>query len=321
MKTDKIQQDFSIPAEYINERLDHTLAKLMPEHSRTQIKAWLDDGSILVNGKPLKGKVKIRGHEQITVNASIKEQPTWEARPIPLSIVYEDDDLVVINKPAGLVVHPGAGNANRTLLNALIYHYPALQVLPRAGILHRIDKNTTGLLVVAKTAAALRNLTHQLKKRTMEREYQALVYGNMISGGKVDAAIARHPIQRKRMAIVETGKHAVTHYRVTKKFRGIMHLTLKLDTGRTHQIRVHMAHIRHPIVGDTTYGGRVQLSKGMSDELIQALRGFKRQALHAFALGIIHPTTGKTMRWEAPLPDDMQNLLLALENDIASKTK
>lgn len=319
MKTEKIQHQIVIPDDYINERLDQTLAKLMPEYSRTQIKAWLDEGAILINGQPLKGKTKIKGGEQVIVTATIKEQPIWEAKPIPLNIVYEDEAIIIINKPAGLTVHPGAGNANRTLLNALIYHEPALQALPRAGIVHRIDKDTTGLLVIAKTAAALKSLLHQLKKRTLGREYQAIVYGSLISGGKVDAPIARHPLQRKRMAVVDTGKPAVTHYRLAKKYRGLTHLMLKLETGRTHQIRVHMSHIRRPIVGDNTYGGRVQLAKGMSTELIQALRHFKRQALHAFALEIVHPTTGKSMRWEAPLPDDMKHLIQALENDLASK--
>lgn len=321
MKTDKIEHHLVIPDEYIDERLDQALAKLMPEYSRTQIQLWLEDGSIMINGKQQKGKTKVKGSEQVIITATVKEQPVWEAKAIPLNIVYEDDDILVINKPAGLTVHPGAGNANRTLLNALIYHYPALQTLPRAGIVHRIDKDTTGLLIVAKTANALKSLLHQLKKRTIAREYQAIVYGTMISGGTVDAPISRHPLQRKRMAVVETGKPAITHYRVSKKYYGITHLALKLESGRTHQIRVHMAHIRRPIVGDVVYGGRVQLSKGMSSELIQALREFKRQALHAFALEIEHPNSGEIMRWEAPLPDDMKNLILALEHDSVSRKK
>jgi len=229
--------------------------------------------------------------------------------------MYEDDSLVVINKPAGLVVHPGTGNASRTLLNALLHHAPELKNLPRAGILHRLDKDTTGLLVVAKTAAALKSLTHQLKKRSMIREYQAVVNGSMISGGEVDAAIERHPLQRKKMAVSETGKPAITHYRIAEKFRGHTHLKLKLETGRTHQIRVHMAYIRHPLVGDSTYGGRVQLAKNMTEDAIQALRGFKRQALHAFALGFRHPETGKDVYFEIELPDEMKELISALRED------
>jgi len=304
-----------IDSGFATERLDQALAKLLPDYSRTQIKEWIDLGTILVDGKTQKSKYKIRGGEEVIIQAELKEPTQWEAEPIPLNILYEDEALIVINKPVGLVVHPGAGNSGKTLLNALLHHAPDLKELPRAGILHRIDKNTSGLLVVAKTASALKHLSHQLKHHELQREYQAVVYGHMISGGKVDAPIDRHPRERKRMAVVETGKHAITHYRVTEKFRDFSHLTLQLETGRTHQIRVHMMHIHHPIVGDATYGGRVQLSKGMSESLIQTLRHFKRQALHAFALGFIHPVTEEPVRFEAPIPEDMQQLLDALKKD------
>ena len=276
-----INLTFIIPIEHTQERLDQALAKLLPDFSRTQIQEWLESGEILVNGKQLKGKTKVKGGEEISLSATPKAQPVWEAEAIPLNIIYEDDALLIINKPAGLVVHPGAGNSSKTLLNALLHHAPQLQSLPRAGILHRIDKNTSGLLVVAKTAAALKNLAHQLKEHSLQREYQAVVYGDMISGGRVDAPISRHPMQRKRMAVVETGKHAATRYRVMEKYRGFTRLLLQLETGRTHQIRVHMQHIHHPVVGDPIYGGRVQLTKGMQPTLIELLRGFKRQALHA----------------------------------------
>jgi 23S rRNA pseudouridine1911/1915/1917 synthase len=310
-----IQLNFSIPELHAHERLDQVLAKLMPDYSRTQIQAWLESGSILINDKPAKGKIKLKGGENVTVNAVAKPQPAWAAQSIPLNIVHEDEALIVINKPVGLVVHPGAGNSDSTLLNALLHHAPQLKDLPRAGIIHRLDKNTSGLLVIAKTPAALKDVSAQLKHRTILREYQAIVYGTMISGGSVDAPIDRHPLQRKRMAVVDTGKHAVTHYRVAEKYRAHTRLNLKLETGRTHQIRVHMSHIRHPIVGDPTYGGRVQLSKGMTPELIQALRTFKRQALHAFALGLTHPLTQEFIRWEIDLPEDMQELIAVLRED------
>lgn len=310
-----------IPDQYANERLDHTLAKLLPEYSRTLIQDWIEKGQVLVNGLPSKGKIKIKGGETVSVQITLKPQPEWKAQNIPLNIVYEDDALIIINKPVGLVVHPGTGNSESTLLNALLHHAPQLQVLPRAGILHRLDKNTSGLLVIAKTAAALRDLSHQLKQRTLLREYQAIVYGHLISGGTIDAPIDRHPIHRKQMAIVETGKTAITHYRVAEKYRAHTRLSLRLETGRTHQIRVHLHHIRHPIIGDATYGGRVHLTKGMTPELIQTLRQFKRQALHAFALGLSHPDTQEWMRFEIDLPDDMKHLIQMLKDDKANYLK
>lgn len=314
--TDKIIKNYTIPESSSQERLDQALAKLMPEYSRTQIKAWLDEGAILVDGKPCKGKVKVRGNEQITVNAVAKAQPAWGAEAIPLNIVYEDESLLIVHKPKGLVVHPGAGNQQSTMLNALLHHAPSLQSLPRAGILHRLDKNTSGLLIIAKTAAALKDLSYQLKKRTIEREYQAIVNGQIISGGTIEAPIDRHPMQRKRMAVVEDGKHAVTHYRVMERYRSFTRLRVKLETGRTHQIRVHMAHIRHPIIGDDIYGTRLQLAKHMSDELIALLRGYRTQALHAFAIGFTHPETGEFMRFEIDIPDEMKTLMAALREDL-----
>jgi 23S rRNA pseudouridine1911/1915/1917 synthase len=308
-------QTLIIPELYANERLDQVLAKLLPLYSRMQIKEWIDAGKVLVNGKTCKPKVKVKGGETVILEPQFKVQPAWLAQPIPLSIVYEDEALMIINKPAGLVVHPGAGNQDKTLLNALLYHCPDLGQLPRAGILHRLDKNTSGLLLIAKTPAALKHLSQQLKKRTLAREYQATVYGRIISGGTINAPIGRHPLERKRMAINEQGKAAITHYRVLEKFRNHTQLWLKLETGRTHQIRVHMAHIHHSIVGDSQYGGRVQLSKGMGPELIQVLRDLKRQALHAFALGFAHPLTEEWMRFEVKLPEDLQTLLEWLKAD------
>jgi 23S rRNA pseudouridine1911/1915/1917 synthase len=315
--TQHIKQQLIIPDDDANLRLDLSLSKLLPEYSRTQIQDWIESGAILLDGQPAKSRTKVRGGEQVTVDALIKQQPAWEAQPIPLNIVHEDDSILIINKPAGLVVHPGAGNANSTLLNALLHHAPELQQLPRAGIVHRLDKETSGLLVIAKTTAALRSLTQQIKKRTMSREYKCIVYGKFISGGKVDASMDRHPLQRKRMAVVDNGKPAITHYRIAEKYRSMTLLTIKLETGRTHQIRVHMAHIRHPVVGDPVYGGRVQLAKHMTPALIQGLRQFKRQSLHAFALGFDHPETGDPVRFEIPLPEDMQNLIRLLREDAA----
>lgn len=315
--TDKIiKNQLIIPETYAGQRIDQVLAKLLPEYSRTQLKTWIDQGNILLDQQPIKAKLKVKGGETIDLQAQAKTlPPSWQAQDIPLSIVYEDESLIIINKPVGLVVHPGAGNADKTMLNALLHHAPELNLLPRAGILHRLDKDTSGLLVVAKTATALKNLSYQLKKRSIEREYQAIVYGSMISGGTIDAPIDRHPLQRKRMAVIDTGREAITHYRIAEKYKAHTRLKLKLETGRTHQIRVHLAYIHYPIVGDSVYAGRPQFNKGMSDELRLAIKQFKRQALHAFALGFTHPETQEWMRFEIELPQDMQDLIQILRQD------
>jgi len=231
-------------------------------------------------------------------------QTSHQAQEIDLDIVYEDDDILVLNKPAGIVVHPGAGNHDSTLLNALLNHCPGIDVVPRAGIVHRLDKDTTGLMVVAKTIPAHTHLVAELQEREISREYEAIVNGTLVAGGTVDAAIGRHQTKRTSMAVRHDGKPAVTHYRIIEKFADFTHLRLKLESGRTHQIRVHMSHIRHPLVGDPLYGGRTRLPKGASEELIAMLRGFSRQALHAVQLGLFHPTSGEWMVWQAPLPDD-----------------
>ena len=313
LKPNKLTITIETPAPA--QRLDQLLANLLPDYSRSQIKNWIDAGFVLVNDQPATGKMKLKGGEMVTVEPQVRELSQSVAQDIPLDIIHEDDALLIINKPIGLVVHPGAGNPDSTLMNALLHHAPALRSLPRAGILHRIDKNTSGLLAIAKTESALTHLGHQLKERTLGREYQAIVYGHMISGGTVDAPIDRHPIDRKRMNVSETGKMAITHYRVAERFRFHTLLNVKLETGRTHQIRVHLSHMQYPLVGDVAYGGRVQLKKGMSDELIIALREFKRQALHAFALNLIHPETEELMRFEAPLPADMLHLLDVMRRD------
>lgn len=313
--TDKIQHQIILPDELVGLRLDQALSKLLPAYSRTQIQEWIKNQAVTLNGNPAKAKDVVIGGEAIDINAALKVQPTWEAQSIHLDVIYEDDAILVINKPVGMVVHPGAGNFTNTLLNALLHRYPDQQKLPRAGIIHRLDKDTSGLLVVAKTADALQNLSAQLKARTIKRIYQTIINGILTSGGTVTAPIARHPMQRKRMAVMDTGKPAVTHYRVMERYRAHTRIKVQLETGRTHQIRVHMTHIQHPILGDPVYGGRLQLPKGATPPLVDELRRFKHQALHAYELGILHPTTNEEMLWRAPLPEDMQELIHILRND------
>lgn len=315
--TEKIQQTIIIPDQLGGMRLDQALTKLLPDYSRTQIQDWIKKSEITVNGKPARSRDTVMGSEEIIISAMMKSQPIWVAQPIDLNIIYEDEALLVINKPSGMVVHPAAGNLDNTLLNALLHHLPELQQLPRAGIIHRLDKNTSGLLVIAKTSHSLKSLSQQLKARSISRIYQAIVYGVLTGGGTIDAPIGRHPIQRKRMAVSETGKTAITHYRVIEKYRAFTRVKVQLETGRTHQIRVHFAHIHYPLLGDQTYGGRLQLPKGASPELIQQLRQFKRQALHASELGLIHPITKKIMGWQAPLPEDMRELIHVLKMDLS----
>jgi 23S rRNA pseudouridine1911/1915/1917 synthase len=314
--TERLQQTLITPDHLGGMRLDQAITKLLPDYSRTQIQDWIKNESIKINNAPAKTKTLVFGGETITINAAMKVQPTFEAQAIALDIIHEDEALLVINKPAGMVVHPAAGNPNSTLLNALLHHCPELHKLPRAGIIHRLDKDTTGLLVIAKTPQALKKLSAQLKARSISRIYQAIVSGHLISGGTIDEPIARHPVQRKRMAVIETGKTAVTHYRIVEKYRAHTRLKVQLETGRTHQIRVHMAHIKHPLLGDPVYAGRLQLPKGATPKLIEALRGFKRQALHASELSPVHPLTDKTMTWQAPLPEDMKQLIAILIDDL-----
>lgn len=311
----KTNKNLIIPIDRANDRLDQALAILLPDYSRTQIHQCIKDGKVLVNNFPMKASTRLKGGENISIEIETLPEIDNQAQNIPLTIVYEDASLLVINKPAGLVVHPGAGRPDHTLLNALLYYLPDLKMLPRAGIIHRLDKDTSGLLMIAKTAKAFKSLTIQLKKRTILREYQAIVYGSLISGGTIDKAIARHHFKRKQMSVSEVGKPAITHYRIGERYRFHTLLRLKLETGRTHQIRVHMAHIRHPLVGDNTYGGQIQLQKGMSTEMIAVLREFKRQALHAFVLGLTHPETNEWMQWEIELPTDIIQLIKMLRDD------
>ncbi len=296
-------------------RLDQCLAEMFPDYSRSKLQTWVKSGRVLVDGRTLKAKDKLVGGEEIRLDAEAEVVLENEAEDIPLDLVYEDESILIVNKPAGLVVHPAAGNWHGTLVNALLNHDPNLNTLPRAGIVHRLDKDTSGLLMVAKTLQAHHSLTEQLQERSINREYLALVKGWMTAGGTIDEPIGRHPVDRKRNAVREDGKPAVTHYRLERRFKRHTLIRVKLETGRTHQIRVHMAHINYPLVGDQVYGGRFQLPAGCSEKLAQALRDFKRQALHAAKLGLEHPVSGEYCEWEQPLPADMQQLLSVLAED------
>ena len=315
----QIQHTLTVPFESAGQRLDQVLAGLLAEYSRTRIKEWIDAGQVLVNGVQLRPKDRVLGGERVEVSASVEPVTEVEAQAIDLDVVHADRQVLVINKPAGLVVHPGAGNSAGTLQNALLHFDPKLASIPRSGIVHRIDKDTSGLLVIARTLEAHTALVKAIEAHDVKREYEAVVLGVMTGGGTIDAPIGRHPTERVRMAVREPGRDAITHYRVIKRFRGHTHLRLTLETGRTHQIRVHLAHIHYPIVGDQVYGGRLLLPKGASPALIDALRRFRRQALHAARLAFVHPKTGKVVECEAPLPPDMRSLLATLAADVALK--
>jgi 23S rRNA pseudouridine1911/1915/1917 synthase len=308
----RITGHYTIPPELSDRRLDQAAAELMPEHSRSRLQSWIKSGVLTVNGKARKPRDKVMLNDVLELDAEPEVQVTWEAEPITLDIVYEDEHLLVINKPAGLVVHPAAGHADGTLVNALLNYAPEVENLPRAGIVHRLDKDTSGIMVVARSLIAHTSLVNQLQERTMGREYEAVVVGSLTGGATVDAPIGRHPQDRKRMAVVSSGKPAVTHYRLIERFAAHTHVRCKLESGRTHQIRVHMTHVRHPLVGDPVYGGRLRLPKGTTEELREVLAAFNRQALHARQLTLEHPETGEILTWEVPLPEDMVHLIEAL---------
>jgi 23S rRNA pseudouridine1911/1915/1917 synthase len=306
-----------VPDLLAGKRLDQVIAEMFPDFSRMRLKDWILAGNVSVEGKIVKKpRVKMIGGEQIAIEAEIEEAVAYAPEDIPIDIVYEDEHILVVNKPTGLVVHPGAGNASGTLLNALLFHYPDIVHVARAGIVHRLDKDTTGLMVVAKTVEAQTHLVTSLQAREITREYEAICTGTMTGGGMVDKPIGRHATKRTHMAVNEMGKEAVTHYRVAEKFRNHTRLRLRLETGRTHQIRVHMAYLTHPLVGDPVYGGRAKPPKQCGEELLGLLRGFGRQALHAAMLSLEHPITGEIMQWHAPIPDDMVRLTECLRQDI-----
>jgi 23S rRNA pseudouridine1911/1915/1917 synthase len=315
MNAQTLELSLTIPPEQAGQRLDQALAALLPDYSRSRLKTWIESGEIRVDGRVMRPRDKVFGGESVAVVAVLPEETRAAAQAIPLVLVHEDKHLFVVDKPAGLVVHPGAGNPDQTLQNALLALDPKLAALPRAGIVHRLDKDTSGLLVVARTLPAHTALVRMLGEREVHREYECICRGVMTAGGTVDAPIDRHPTDRVRMAVREGGREAVTHYRVIKRYRAHTHVRVQLETGRTHQIRVHLAHAGYPIVGDRVYGGRLTLPKGASEALRQAVRDFPRQALHAARLQFAHPVTGKPLECVSPLPADMRGLLDALAAD------
>lgn len=296
-------------------RLDQALALMFPQFSRSRLSAWVKAGQVRVDGLTRKPREAVTGGEQVVLAAEVEPEARVTAEPIPLTIIHEDAALIVLNKPAGLVVHPGAGNPASTLQNALLHHAPELAGIPRAGIVHRLDRQTSGLLVVARTLEAHTDLTRQLAARSVKREYEAIVCGVLTGGGRVEAPIARHSTDRKRMAVREGGRSAITHYQVIQRFRAHTQVAVQLETGRTHQIRVHFAHIHYPLVGDPSYGRRLLLPKGADDGLRETLSGFRRQALHARRLTLRHPASGIETSWEAQPPDDYLALRAALAED------
>jgi 23S rRNA pseudouridine1911/1915/1917 synthase len=304
-----------IPLELAGQRFDQALAAMFPEFSRSRLTTWIKSGAARLDGREAKPKDPVRGGEQVDLAATLEPQTASLAEAIPLSILYEDEHLLVVDKPPGLVVHPGAGNSSGTLVNALLHFDPQLAALPRAGIVHRLDKDTSGCLLVARNLQAHAALVEQLAERDIHRQYEAVVVGALVAGGTVDAPIDRHASDRLKMRVVAGGRPAVTHYRLRQRFRAHSLLQVRLETGRTHQIRVHMAHIRHPIVGDPVYGGGLRLPKGASEPLSDALRSFKRQALHAERLAFEHPVTGAEVVAESPRPPDLQALVAALQAD------
>ncbi|HCF7569249.1 TPA: 23S rRNA pseudouridine(1911/1915/1917) synthase RluD [Pseudomonas aeruginosa] len=313
--SDMIQRAAEVPFELGGQRLDQIAAQLFPEHSRSRLAGWIKDGRLTVDGAVLRPRDIVHSGAQLVLEAEQEAQGEWLAQDIELEIVYKDEHILVIDKPAGLVVHPAAGHQDGTLLNALLYHVPDIANVPRAGIVHRLDKDTTGLMVVAKTLEAHTKLVAQLQARSVSRIYEAIVIGVITSGGTIDAPIGRHGVQRQKMAVVDAGKVAVSHYRVLERFRAHTHTRVKLETGRTHQIRVHMSHIGYPLVGDPVYGGRFRIPPVASQTLVQTLREFPRQALHARFLELDHPATGVRMKWESPLPEDFLWLLSLLRQD------
>jgi len=313
--TQTIRLNLTIPDAMRGRRLDQALAELVQDYSRSRLQQWIRAGQVSLDERIPQVRERLHGGETVCIDATIEPQTRSGPEDIPLQLVHADADLLVINKPAGLVVHPAAGNPAGTLLNALLHYDPALAGLPRAGIVHRLDKATSGLLVIARNLTAHKSLVDALQARQVKREYLAVVQTVLTAGGSVDAPIGRHPVDRKRMAVVAGGKASLTHYRVEERFRAHTLVRVQLETGRTHQIRVHMAHQHIPIVGDPVYGGRLRLPPAASSELQEQLAGFRRQALHAARLTLAHPSSGESVSWSAPLPADMAQLLEALRAD------
>ncbi len=305
----------TVPDALAGLRLDQALAQMFPDYSRSRLKAWLESGAVLVDGAGRRPRDRVDGGELIELSVVTEVAVRSEPEPMTLDIVFEDDAILVIDKPAGLVVHPGAGNLSGTLMNGLLHHAPELEALPRAGIIHRLDKDTSGVLLVARTLPAHTALVRALAARDIARRYTAVCQGVLTGGGTISAPIGRHPVDRTRMAVVDSGRPAVTHFTVVERFRAHTHVDVRLETGRTHQIRVHFAHRRNPLVGDPVYGGRLAIPAGASEALADALRRFRRQALHARSLEFAHPVTGRTLECEAQPPADLEALLAALRED------
>jgi len=315
-----IRHEARVPLTAAGRRFDQTLAELFPDYSRSRLTAWIKSGAATLDGATAPPRQLLRGGEQVRLEAELEAEVASAPEDIALAIVHEDEHLLVLDKPAGLVVHPGAGNSSGTLLNALLHHDAKLVELPRAGIVHRLDKDTSGLMVVARTLPAMTALVEMLSRHDVERQYEAVVLGSLVSGGTVDEPIGRSMGDRLRQAVrdEESGKHAVTHYRLRERFRAHSLLQCNLETGRTHQIRVHLTHIGHPLVGDPLYGGGLKLPKRATPELVAALRGFRRQALHAERLAFEHPVTGEALAFTAERPADMTALIVALRDDLAA---
>jgi 23S rRNA pseudouridine1911/1915/1917 synthase len=307
----------SVPSQLAGQRLDQALAQMFPGYSRSRLKEWILQGRVMVDGAARRPRDAVEKDELVEVTVVAEAAVISLPEPINIAVVYEDDDLLIINKPAGLVVHPGAGNTRGTLMNGLLHRAPQLAELPRAGIVHRLDKETSGLLLVARTLTAHTALVRQMAARQITRKYLAVCTGVLTGGGTVDAPIGRHPVDRKRMTVRDEGKPAVTHYRVIERFASHTYIGIELETGRTHQIRVHLAHRRHPLVGDAAYGGRLALPAGASAELIDTLRRFRRQALHAYSLSLLHPRTGVPVDVSVEPPADFQHLLQVLRRSSA----
>lgn len=303
-----------IPHNLAGQRLDQVLAEIFSDYSRSKLQTWIKAGRVQIDGRQLPAKSRLEGGETVILNAEPEAVVTVDAEEIPLDIVYEDSFLLIVNKPAGLVVHPAAGNWDGTMQNALLHYDPELATLPRAGLVHRLDKGTSGLMVVARTLTAHKHLVDELQARTIKREYLAVVQGRMTAGGTVDQPVGRHPVDRKRIAVRDGGKPAVTHFRVEERFSHHTLIRVNLETGRTHQIRVHMAHIRFPLVGDPVYGGRLRFPPGGDEKLIEVLKSFHRQALHAAKLGLVHPQSNEWMEVEAEIPEDFSELLAVIRD-------
>lgn len=304
-----------VPDTAAGRRFDAVLAELFPDYSRSRLSAWIKSGDALLDGRTVRPRDPVRGGEAVSLSVVLDVQTHSQPEDIALDVLFEDEHVIVIDKPVGLVVHPGAGNPTGTLVNALLHRDPSLNALPRAGIVHRLDKDTSGVMVVARTLVAHTALVAQLSAREVHRQYLAVVAGALVSGGTANAPIDRHPRDRIRMAVRDDGRDAITHFRLRERFRAHTLLECRLETGRTHQIRVHMAHLKHPIIGDSLYGGSLKLPRGATDELVAALRGFKRQALHAETLEFVHPVSSEPVRCSAPMPADMQVLVKALQDD------